>query len=508
MNCFKLELLVGIALLCLTLTATAAEPEGASPGSTPAGQELATTVQSDQEVPVAPSLPTADATPAEVPTPVTPPSVQVAPVVVPSLPPTPRSAPQDEEKKRLASSMLDFFETECSPLTRGQKESGMFDIFSDDKNPVLSKCLDDLTAYVQSFWGLPDTARALNLIAALNKAQANAPAEVVALGKLIYVFDDSEWRSKAESRLLGLAIKELKEERPLLKQLAKGSDLADRGERYFQFIQDLAKFNGTPFMTLLRQECDSFFERFPGHPKTEMVLEIKAESLLREKRFVEAFSGYRQLVGIYPDSPLRSARLLVLGGGYDDQLKQYERAVGIFEQIIAEYPEHGAALTAYQRAARTYEKNLARYQKAVETLDQIVQRYPENEAALQALQDQARIYTAHIGNFYAAIKTYQRLADMFPGDAAVTALVRAAELARKNIEDFDLQIELQQRLVSEYPDREESIAALYSSAETFEENLRDPAQAIATYQLLIDTYPDHKLVNNAKKRIQKLTAKK
>ncbi|MDF1581660.1 MAG: hypothetical protein P1P74_12955 [Desulfuromonadales bacterium] len=49
MNYFKLELLVGIALLCLTLTATAAEPEGASPGSAPAGQELTTTVDSHQK---------------------------------------------------------------------------------------------------------------------------------------------------------------------------------------------------------------------------------------------------------------------------------------------------------------------------------------------------------------------------------------------------------------------------------------------------------------------------
>lgn len=132
-----------------------------------------------------------------------------------------------------------------------------------------------------------------------------------------------------------------------MKQLAKGNDLSDRSERYVQFIQELAKFNGTPFLSLLRLECDEFLQRFPGHPQTEIVLEIKEGSLLREKRFVMASSGYRRLVNIYPDSPLRPARLLILGGIYCDQLKQYELAVATFEQIIVDYPDHGKALTAH-----------------------------------------------------------------------------------------------------------------------------------------------------------------
>jgi hypothetical protein len=113
----------------------------------------------------------------------------LAPAVIPLVP---RVDPQAAEKMRLSVSMLDFFESECSPLARGQKESGMFGMFSSDENPLLTKCLDDLADYVQTFWTLPDTARALNMIAALNKTQMNAPAEVVALGKLIYVFNDSE----------------------------------------------------------------------------------------------------------------------------------------------------------------------------------------------------------------------------------------------------------------------------------------------------------------------------
>jgi tetratricopeptide (TPR) repeat protein len=140
-------------------------------------------------------------------------------------------------------------------------------------------------------------------------------------------------------------------------------------------------------------------------------------------------------------------------------------------------------------------------------LDQLVQRYPENEAALQALQDQARIYTSNIGNYYSAIKTYQRIADMFPGEAAVAGLVRAAELARKKIEDFELQVVLQNRLVVAYPGREESIVALYSSAETLEENLHDPAQAIIAYQTLVGAHPDHKLASSAEKRRQELNTK-
>lgn len=413
--------------------------------------------------------------------------------------------PDQPAKQRLSTAMLDSLKAECAPLANAKKESGFFGIFSRDENPVLPKCIEDLGAVVQAFWSGPEAPAALYMQSELYKAVKDVPAEAAALAKLVYVFNDSAWRTASSNRLLGLAVKELKGDVAALKVLANGAGQSERSDRHAQFIMNFSKLESEGFLPLLRRECDEFIRRFPDHAAVEAVLALKEGSYAREKRYELAAAGLRHLIAVYPDSAQRPARMLSLAGIYDEQLKKYDQAVIVLEKIIATYPEQGEALTSYQRAARIYGEKLDKHAKALELLNKIVERYPKDEAAQSALEYQARIYADTLRDYGSAVKSYQRLADMFKGDAAVSALVKATDLARRSLKDYTLQIEIENRLVAEYPKRPEAVEALYDSGETHEDKLKNLNEALAAYQALIRTYPDSKQAIKAKSRIDKLT---
>lgn len=413
--------------------------------------------------------------------------------------------PDQPVKQRLSVALLDSLKAECAPLATIKKESGFFGLFSRDENPVLPKCIDDLGAVVQTFWSGPEAPAALHLQSELYKAAKDVPAEAAALAKLVYVFNDSSLRTASSNRLLGFAVKELKGDVTALKVLANGSDLPERSDRYAQFIMNFSKLESDGLMPLLRRECDEFIRRYPDHSAVEAILSLKEGSYSREKRYELAAAGLRHLISVYPDSAQRPARMVSLAGIYDEQLKKYDQAVIILEKIAAIYPDKGEALTSYQRAARIYAEKLDKHPKALELLNKIVERYPKDEAARSALEYQAQIYADNLRDYGSAVKACQRLADMFKGDAAVSALAKATELARRSMKDYNLQIEIENRLVTEYPKRPEAIEALYDIGETHEDKLKNLNEALATYQALIRAYPDSKQAIKARNRIDKLT---
>lgn len=411
------------------------------------------------------------------------------------------------EAERLAIASLEYFNMVCAPLAGGSKSTGLFGgLFGGGDNPLVGKCLNDLDRFARVHRERSQSAEALWLAASLQRSRKNVAAEAAILARLRYLGVVEEWRKKAENRLLVLAAEELKGERKGIKVLAGGSPAATALERHLHLVRDLALLEGEPFPALLRDEGDRFLELYPAAPEAEAVLALREESFAREKRFELAAAGLQQLNALYPRSVERPKRLAALGTMQTEQLRQYETAEATFEQIIAGYPEAPEAQLAYQRAALLCAEQLGRYPRAIELYDRIAERYPKSEAAQKALESQARLFANKIKNVYSAIKSWQRLADMFPGDAGVAALGEAAGLARTAIEDYELQIEIQQRLVKEYPQRKEAVAALLLVGETLEEKLGRPEQAQDIYRQLIGNYEKAPEAERAKRRLDRLVA--
>ncbi|PLX93762.1 MAG: hypothetical protein C0621_06900 [Desulfuromonas sp.] len=429
--------------------------------------------------------------------------IEEAAPVVPA-PAAPVVDPKEEERRRVKETSFAFLKHECLPLTTVE-EGGFFSFLSNDTSPLVATCIADLDYFVRRNWHDPMAGEALMLQAKLFRVEELAAAEAVALGKIVYLLEDAPLRSQAAKRLQEMGGERLKREQENLAVLAGGGRGDEEASRYARLLTDLASFEDRDFVDLMRKECDDFLWRYSGTAEAELVWELREALALREHHYESAAFGLRKMVTLYPESRLRPARLLKLGGVYENELKVEQEAVATYEMVFTSYSEAPEALPAYQRAAALYNGKLEEYEKGIKLLDKIVELYPTSDAARQALQDQSEVFAGKLRNYFAAIKADQRLADMFRGDAAVTALLDAATLARKHLEDLDLQIELLERLVREYPQREEAPQALYDIAEIYEDDLAQVTKAIETYGRVEKNYGEHRLAEKARARIEKLS---
>lgn len=400
--------------------------------------------------------------------------------------------------------MLDFFQGECLPLIKVEK--GLFSVFSGE-NPLVTKCLDDLEQFSATYAAENDAAEALSLAAPLYHYRKDYAAEAVTLARVVYLYPGTSWNDKAALGLRKLATAELKEESKVLTALASGPPSGqERGARHLQLLRELAGLQGKAFPALQRSECNRFLQRFPDVVLDEEGLALREESYQREKRFDAYASGLRALAKLYPASPERPKRLLALGETLSRQLKAYDQSLAPYQEIYIAYPQAPEALVAYERSATILAEELKRLPEAVVLLKKIVELYPRTDAARNALKSEAGLLVK-MKKPAEAIAAWKELADMFPAcDHGVSALVAAAGLAR-NCTDYEQQIALQDRIIKEYPGREETLQVMFERAQTFEEKLGRREEAIAGYEELINNYAGHALADKARARLERLNKK-
>ncbi len=422
------------------------------------------------------------------------------------LAPTPLSTNNNEDEL-LAKRALEYFREACDPGLIAEKSSG-YNLFSNKNAPIYAKCIDDLTRFERTYPGKSWVAEGLWRSSELERARKNSPEEVLALAKVLYLYDDVILRSKAESRLIRMAADELKAERKGLKILAIAPTEGEVSQRNVQMLQQLALFEGKGFLPLLRRECDIFLERYPATPAAETILALREESLFREKEYATYALGLRLLITLYPQSEERVKRLTLLGMVQSKELRDYTAAVATYDQLLRDYPKTAEAEAAYLAAATISDEELKNYPRAIALLSALVRDFPQGEKAPTALDYQAKIYAKKMKDPLAAINSYKLLVAMFPGKPAIVAYGEAASLARNSLQDYDEQITLQEELIKNYPESLEAIQALYDIAQTQEEKLKNPNIALLSYQRLVDLYPaSNSLVEKARKRLEKAQAK-
>lgn len=410
--------------------------------------------------------------------------------------------PSLDEDESLPKRTLVYFRDACDPLVVSDKTSG-FSFFSNKSAPIYAKCLEDLTRFERTYGGKPWVAEGLWRASELEHARKNLPGEVFALAKVLYLYDDTVLRSKAESRLLRMAADDLKAERKGLKLLAAGPTTEDESQRNVQLLQQLALLEGREFLPLLRRECDIFLERYPATTATETILALREESLFREKEYSSYALGLRLLITLYPQSPERVKRLTQLGMVEAKELREFKTAIATYDQLLRDYPLTAEAESAYSAAATISDEELKDYPRAIELLSALVRDFPKAEKARVALDYQANIFAKKMKDPIAAINSYRQLVAMFPGKAAITALGEAATLAKTTLQDYDEQIILQEELIKNYPESPEAAPALLDIAQTQEDKLKETDQALLTYQRLLDLYPTNPLAEKARKRLAK-----
>ena len=232
------------------------------------------------------------------------------------------------------------------------------------------------------------------------------------------------------------------------------------------------------------------------------------------EKAIESYQGLLQ--GRFASSKVSSEALFRMGRTYYSDLRDYKKALGIFDKLMREYPSYWKFPAAVYWKGMCYEQMLD-YENAIETFEIFVQIYPDDDIGL--LADIGRLGERNVKD--RIIAKIQELKEQSP-----EILWKQAEQLRSK-EQYYESLNIYYNLITNYPDSQhakkakiqlelvrkrseiqinretarkggmEAAAAQYRIAEIYEIELYDYPRAIREYDRVIAGYPGTSWTANA-----------
>jgi TolA-binding protein len=271
-------------------------------------------------------------------------------------------------------------------------------------------------------------------------------------------------------------------------------------------LKKLSERAGEAYYKPLLREYRYFFDRFPDYPGND-VLRMSLASLDElNGRFLAASLVYEEMTKLYPSSPLMAAAKLALADTLSYKLKEYDRAIEVYEDIAASFPGTGEAWASYQRLPELAKK-MKKYDLAVRTYERIIALYPQKPEAYKAYLSEARVLRDELDKYREAVDVLARLADNYKDGRGLDALELAAKIYRKDLKDPDGEVKMYDRIASDYSASPEAPRALYQAGELFYEQ-RNAEKANWYFHKIMDLYPGSGEFRKAAGRVARIAAGK
>lgn len=362
-----------------------------------------------------------------------------------------------------------------------------------------------LGAFIDRNPGTELTEEAEEELAAVFKKQGDYKSAMVILLRLVYQRPDSKRAVKAQSELLEIGNKLLSSKlRSALGGIIKGAEAKEREERLAVLLQRIVDELGEALYEPTVQEFRRFQSRFPEYPKLDAIQWSMAQLHKKALKYPEAVIALNMLMKRYPDSEYNPKALLALGEIYVDGLREYKKGTDVYQELVEKFPKDPQALPALQKSSLLFSDYLKQYELSVQMDEKIVATWPKTEDAFKAYQHQALLYHDYLRQPRAAVKIYQRIAAEYPEPQAVAALQTAAQIARKDLKDYELEIEMRSKIGNDFPESKVAPEELYAVAQIYESDLRDIARAIRAYRDVSSKFIDSKYGDKARDRVNKL----
>jgi TolA-binding protein len=297
-----------------------------------------------------------------------------------------------------------------------------------------------------------------------------------------------------------------KKQKPGLLQLAASAEGADAAARLYSMLEKAPGTAGALLYEPILAEHRSFLNRFPARAGNDTLLLSAAELHLNMKQYLRSRLAYEKLISLHPESPLIPKAKLFLAVVLADNLKEYDKAITVFQDITVSLPGTEQAKAAYSRLPGLAERQ-KKYQLAVDFYEEIIARYPDTDEAYNAYKSEARVLREEMDKFTEAVGVLNRLADKYKGEKGVAALLLASEIYRKDLKDTAGEVAMYDRIVAEYEADPQAPKALYAAAEVFDK-AKDTDKAKDYYQKILEKYPEDPLSKKAEKRVAAIIAGK
>ena len=313
----------------------------------------------------------------------------------------------------------------------------------------------DGAAMVVRAYGLVDTGRLPDALAALDQTIERFPENVVARTARAETLRDLGRLDEALAAL-DQTIERFPEN--VVARTARAETLRDLG----RLDEALAALDQT-------------IERFP---EDVVARTARAETLRDLGRLDEALAALDQTIERFPEDVVaRTARAETLR-----DLGRLDEALAALDQTIERFPENVVARTARAETLR----DLGRLDEALAALDQTIERFPENVVARTARAETLR----DLGRLDEALAALDQTIERFPED--VVARTARAETLR-DLGRLDEALAALDQTIERFP---EDVVARTARAET----LRDLGrldEALAALDQTIERFPENVVARNA-----------
>lgn len=297
-----------------------------------------------------------------------------------------------------------------------------------------------------------------------------------------------------------------KKTRPALDEAALIPETAEADANVSSMLEKFSAQVGEVYYEPLAAEYRAFFNRFPNYSKNDSLLLSLADLHQKKSKHLAARLDYEKMIQLYPSSTLLPQAKRSLAGVLADNLREYDRAIEVYQDIAASFPGSEEAWAAYARLPVLSEKQ-KKYDLAVEVYEKIIQLYPDRDEAYNSCKAEARVLREELKKFPEAVAVLNRIADKYKDAKAIEALLLAAEIYRKDLKDPEGEVKMYDRIATEYEADPQAPKALFAAGDVYSK-AKDAEKAREYYQKILEKYPDNPLSKKAESRVSAIISGK
>lgn len=273
-------------------------------------------------------------------------------------------------------------------------------------------------------------------------------------------------------------------------------------EKEADALYALSKLYGRNFYPHAVQAFADFFTRFPEYKQNDKVELWYGDLHRANNNFLAAISQCQKVFQLYPDTPYRAASMRLTGDIYAD-MKDTAKAMNAYAKVLREFPQSSERGIVFKHMGMLEENN-KQYDTALIDYNKAIELLGTSDAAYEAFYGKADVYKK-TKNFDEAYQALHATANAFRNNEYkyVTALMDAAEVAKKNLKDQTKHMQSLEKALIAYPNNARKCEIMYQLGVAYEQQ-GQTTKAKDMYRRLILDNPTDKMAGKAQKRLSKL----
>lgn len=357
------------------------------------------------------------------------------------------------------------------------------------------------------------TPEVFNYLGALYQANDEPVIATLVYLKNLFLFPESQASAAAADALNGLVEKN-GELGHMYYEVVLNSDSLNVGDekfyRYLQYLDQLHRLYDAKARRWYLSESALFLGHYPGIFQSDKIIYWQAETYHALEEYHNEILVYQKIPMLFPESAYIPDCKFNMAEVTANELELYDVGAEGYSAFRAEFPDHALAPAALLAEATIYSQNLKDYRRASEALRELADTYPESNLAPVALFNYATLSKDKLASKPQALAVYEEILTEYgqDEDIGIPALEGLASISKRSGQ-FEAAVVYYLDIHDRFPESNEAaVRAILAAAEIYEKNLKNLDAAIHTLHIVLDNYPNFPGKKSVTKRVQKLQKKK